>query len=96
MTTYSDIASAVSCVTLDPHSTLMNHLLGEIFQDDHAAGRPTLTALVTHKNGDKEPGTGFYEMARSLGVKFREPYVYWSTQVQDVFKLYAKPSRRRS
>ncbi len=34
----------------------MNHLLGANFEDEHAAGRPVLTSIVTHKYGDKEPG----------------------------------------
>jgi hypothetical protein len=90
MTWYGEVASKVSSVSLDPHSALMNHLLGGVFEEEHAAGRPALTSIVTHKHGDKEPGSGFYEMARSLGYRFREPYVFWAQQVQDVFKLYGK------
>jgi len=52
-----------------------------------------ITSIVTHKYGDKEPGEGFYEKARSLGYRFREPFVFWSTQVQEVFKLYGRPGR---
>jgi hypothetical protein len=36
---------------------------------EHEAERPALTSIVTHKYGDKEPGSGFYEMARSLGYQ---------------------------
>lgn len=50
---------------------------------------------MTHKHGDQEPGAGFYDMARSLGITFKEPYLYWATQVQDVFKLYGGPERSR-
>ncbi len=94
MTYYGEVASAVTATTVDPHSGLMNHLLGEIFEEEQAAGRPALTSIVTHKNGDKEPGPGFYEQARSLGYKFDEPYVFWSTQVQNVFKEHGRPPRR--
>jgi hypothetical protein len=93
MTWYGEIASKVSTVALDPHSALMNHLLGAVFEQEHAAGRPALTSIVTHKYGDKEPGSGFYEMARSLGYRFSEPYIFWAEQVQAVFKLYGKPGR---
>ena len=48
-----------------------------------------------HKHGDKEPGTGFYDMARSLGYRFDEPYVFWTQQVQDVFRLHGRPQRTR-
>jgi hypothetical protein len=91
MTWYGEVAGNVSAVRLDPYSALMNHLLGAVFEDEREAGRPALTSIVTHKYGDKEPGAGFYEMARSLGYQFREPYIFWAQQVQDVFKLYGKP-----
>jgi hypothetical protein len=91
MTWYGEVASSVSAVSWDPYSALMNHLLGALFEDERDARRPALTSIVTHKYDDKEPGAGFYEMARSLGYKFREPYIFWAQQVQDVFKLYGKP-----
>jgi len=91
MTWYGEVPGKVSAVPLDPYSALMNHLLGGVFEDEHEAGRPALTSIVTHKYGDKEPGSGFYDMARSLGYQFREPYIFWAQQVQDVFKLYGKP-----
>ncbi len=93
MTWYGEVAGKVSAVPLDPYSALMNHLLGGVFEDENEAGRPALTSIVTHKYGDKEPGSGFYDMARSLGYQFREPYIFWAQQVQDVFKLYGKPGR---
>lgn len=96
MTWYSHVAAQVAAVPLDPHSALMNHLLGAILEDEHAASRPLLTAIVTHKDGDKEPGPGFYDMARALGYRFDEPYIFWATQVQDIFKLYGKARRHRS
>lgn len=95
MTSYGQIAPKVTTVRVEAFSPLMNHLLGEIFSDELASGRPPLTAIVTHKDGDKEPGRGFYDMARKLGERFTEPFVYWSTAVQDVFKLYGRPPRPR-
>jgi hypothetical protein len=95
MTWYGEVASRVTTVALEPHSPLMNHLLGEVFEHEHRAGRPALTSLVTHKDGDKEPGPGFYEMAKALGYHFDEPYLFWAAQVQDVFKLHGKPRMTR-
>lgn len=91
MTWYGEVAAQVDVVQVEPHSALMNYLLGAIFEDEHDARRPALTSIVTHKDGDKEPGPGFYEMARELGYRFQEPYVFWSTQVQEVFKLHGRP-----
>ena len=93
MTWYGEVASKVAAVPLDPYSSLMNHLLGAVFEDEYGNGRPALTSIVTHKYGDKEPGGGFYDKARSLGYHFKEPYIFWAEQVQDVFKRYGKPGR---
>lgn len=93
MTWYGEIAEKVSVIDLDPHSLLMNALLGAVFEDEHAAGHPALTSIVTHKYGDKEPGKGFYDKARELGYRFNEPYVFWAQQVQAVFKAHGKPGR---
>ncbi|GIF77189.1 hypothetical protein [Asanoa siamensis] len=97
MTWYSEVAAKVSVISVDPYSALMNHLLGAVFEDEHAAGRPALTSIVTHKDGDKEPGPGFYNEARSLGYRFTEPYVFWAEQVQNVFTHYGRsqPAVRR-
>lgn len=96
MTWYAEVADQITAVHVEPYSALLNHLLGTICEEEHRADRPLLTAIVTHKNGDKEPGPGFYEMARSLGFSFHEPYIFWSTQVQDVFTAYGRPPRRGS
>jgi hypothetical protein len=93
MTWYGEVAGKVDVVPLDPHSALMNHLLGAVFEEEAEAGRPALTSIVTHKNGDKEPGAGFYEMARSLGYRFNEPYVFWAGEVQKVFEMHGRPER---
>src|SRR5437762_22729 len=70
MTWYGEVASKVTAMRLDPYSSLMNHLLGAVFEDEHSGGGPALTSIVTHKHGDKEPGAGFYDKARSLGYRF--------------------------
>ena len=93
MTHYGEVAAAVTVTKLDPHSGLMNHLLGEIFEEEATACRPALTAIVAHKYGDKEPGTGFYDMARKLGYRFDDPLIFWSMQVDEIFKLYGQPQR---
>lgn len=95
MTYYAEVATAVTITQVEPHSGLMNHLLGEIFEDEHTAGRPALTSIVTHKDDDMEPGRGYYDQARALGYRFDEPLVFWSTQVQAVFKEHGRPERQK-
>lgn len=93
MTSYSEIAPRVTTVHVEPHSALMNHLLSAILEDESGSGRPLLTAIVTHKNGDLEPGAGFYDAAKALGHSVHEPLAFWSSQVTAVFKTYGRPAR---
>jgi hypothetical protein len=58
---------------------------------EKASTLATLFGAISHRHADQEPGSGFYDMARSLGICFTEPYVDWSTQVQEVFELYGPP-----
>lgn len=69
MTWYGEVASKVDCLPLDPYSSLMNHLLGAIFEADARAGRPALTSIVAHKYGDKEPGKGFTKWRVRLATR---------------------------
>jgi len=93
MTTYTEIANQIMAFPVEPHSALMNHLLGAVYEREHAAGRPALTAIVTDKQGDLGPGPGSYEMSRVLGYRFNEAYVFWSTQMQNVFTTHGRPGR---
>src|SRR4051794_25755691 len=52
MTCYSELSAEVTSIHLGPYSSLMNHLLGEVFEREHNEGRPALTSLATHKYGD--------------------------------------------
>lgn len=90
MTWYSQIAPRVTVTQVDPYSALMNRLLDEISREEHNATRLLLTSIVTRKDGDREPGKGFYDTARALGHHFSEPYIFWATQVQDVFTRYGR------
>lgn len=94
MTWYGEVAARVAVIDLEPYSALMNHLLGAVFEDECGAGRPALTSIVTHKYGDKEPGSGFYAEARALGYRFTEPFIFWAEQVQNVFKMHGRPDGR--
>jgi hypothetical protein len=43
-------------------------LLGQVNVLEHEADRPLISALVVHKDGDPEPGSGFWAFARELGI----------------------------
>lgn len=54
----------------------LNEMLGEISSEEHAAGRPLLSALV-RVQGSKGQGDNFYKLCERLG------YGEWRTLKQD-------------
>lgn len=56
--------------TRPPDRNLIGKWVGEISESEVKAGRHMLSALVGHKEGEGvgDPGKGFYEFARELGV----------------------------
>ena len=43
--------------------------LDEISGHEHVNGRPLLSVVVVHRDGDQMPGEGFFRLARRLGVQ---------------------------
>ncbi len=71
------------------------HMLGEISQNEHAQGRPMLSALVVRTSGS--PGPGFFKLARDLG-KLRpatreEEERFWRGEIGAVYKTWRRPNK---
>jgi hypothetical protein len=45
---------------------LIGDWLGEISEHEYSKGRPLLSCLITHKNGMREQGDGFYKLCERL------------------------------
>jgi hypothetical protein len=90
MTNYTEVSAAITAIPVDPHSPVLSHLLGEVLEEAHDTTGLALTALVTHKYGDLEPGGGFYKMARKAGFKFSDPHEFWWRNVEAIFKKYGR------
>ena len=45
---------------------LIGDWLGEISLHEHVQGRPLISALITHQNGIREQGDGFYKLCSSI------------------------------
>ena len=54
---------------LEVHRQLIGEWLGEISLHEHSKGRPLLSSLITHKNGQREQGDGFYKLCEELFKK---------------------------
>lgn len=64
--TYQQVASALG---LTPPRTIQRvaQALEQLMEEDVAAGRPMIAALVVSRRGDNLPAAGFFEQAVALG-----------------------------
>ncbi len=88
--TYGEVSARVEGVDVPPNLTgRMAALLRAIQDEDHAAGRPLLSALVVNaKTG--EPGPGFYAGAAEQGYTVGDPTGFWRAQVAAVYDSYRR------
>jgi hypothetical protein len=67
MMPYSELASGIHAIPVAPHDSRFFHLLGEVSEEENEAGRGLMTAIVVHKEGDMQPGPGFFDLAKAVG-----------------------------
>lgn len=91
MISYSELAQLIQVVSLEAHDQRLFHLIGEISTEEDEAGRGMLSVIVVHKQGDMQPGPGFFELAEKLGRdtsdilecwvrELHKVHAYWGTQ----------------
>ena len=91
MVPYSEFVAHIHAVQFEgPHDPRLWHLLGEITEAESLAGRGMLSSLVVHKDGDYQPGPGFFELARRLGHDVQDIEKFWIQEVKRVFAAWAK------
>jgi|SRR5579883_1278050 len=88
MIAYSDFVTKIHSISIECHDPRLFHFLGEIASEENAAGRGMLTALVVHKNGDMQPGPGFFELAQELGFDTSDILEFWIKEVKKVFAVW--------
>jgi hypothetical protein len=88
MVVYSKLVREIHSIQLEPHDQRLFDLLGEISTEEDAAGRGMLSSLVVHKDGDLQPGPGFFELAQKLGHDTSDILVFWISQVKRVFAAW--------
>ena len=88
--TYKEVAKAIGRPIKGPHWAVpIGRVLAPISEDEVAAGRPMLSAIVVSQDSDL-PGEGFYKLGKQLGVvnagetsedfakrQIRQVYEYW-------------------
>lgn len=86
---YSELVQQVHAVNLEPDSRALAHILGEISTEEDAASRGMLSVVVVHKDGDMQPGPGFFQLAKKLGRDTTDKELCWIAEVQKVYSSWA-------
>jgi hypothetical protein len=74
----------------------MGALLGEISEHEHEEGRPLLSVLVVHKEGDMMPGDGFFQLALELGLfDGQDKDRFFIDEMKRVFHQWTQTSSKR-
>ena len=84
---HNDVAQQFNDRRLHHKSEAMVDLLGEISAEEHAVGRPLLSAVVVRKDEALPiPGPGFYRLAKELGSmsKGEDKVVFWKAEFRRV------------
>jgi hypothetical protein len=89
MIAYSDLAAKITAVHLQAHDQRLFHLLGEISSEEDAAGRGMLSVIVVHKDGDMQPGPGFFELAKQLGRDTTDILKCWVAELKRVHAYWS-------
>lgn len=91
--TYQEIARLMGLPLSGNYMGLeVGHILGEISEDEHAQGRPMLSAVAVGVSG--EPGEGFYGLAKELS-KLKDDSTegrrrFWEAEKAAVYKAWKK------
>jgi hypothetical protein len=91
MMPYSDLVRKVTAISLEPNSPALSTMLGEISAEEDDAGRGLLTVIVVHKDGDMQPGPGFFELAKQRGRNTGDILKCW---IEELKKVHATWSQR--
>jgi len=87
---YSKLAAQIESMKIEARSPHMFHMLGEISSEEEKEGRGMLTAIVVHKSGNKQPGSGFFDLANSLGKDTSDKLAFWTKELKYVYEFWSK------
>lgn len=78
-----------------PDNKLIGDWLGEISRHEFKNGRPLLSVLITHKNGLREQGDGFYKLCEELlgenWETLKQNKKWENGLIADCFEFWLKP-----
>ena len=83
-----DLVAKIATCSLEPHDPRLAHMLGQISSEEEDSGRWLLTAVVVRK-GNKWPGAGFFELAKSRGRNIKDRETFWAEEMQKVHSVWS-------
>jgi hypothetical protein len=89
MIPYSELVEKITAITLEPNSFALAALLGEVSSEEDADGRGMLSVIVVHKDGDMQPGPGFFELAGELGRDTSDILKCWVEELKKVHRVWS-------
>jgi hypothetical protein len=92
---YTEAGHFVNLTMDNPdHRTKIGHILDDINQAERAQGRPLLSALVVHGDGEHRglPGDGFFKLARQWGLlkghKSTDELFFYAEELKRVYAYW--------
>jgi hypothetical protein len=93
---YFELAVRVAAIKLDPDSLALRTMLREIGNEEHAAGRGMLTALVVSTAGQRQPDLEFLYLATQLGKNTSDIWRCWIRELKRLFRYWSKARRKQT
>lgn len=89
MIPYSELTGRIEAIHMEPDSHAVADMLGEVSEEQDAAGRGMLSVIVVHKGGDTHPGTDFFQLAMRLGKDTSDIPTFWFEELQRVHRQWS-------
>ena len=86
---YSELVSHIGAITIAYNDPRLSYFLDEISSEEDEQGRGLLTVIVVHKQGDMQPGPGFFEMAQRRGRNTSDELRCWVEEFNRVHDYWA-------
>ena len=99
--TYTELTEEMKTISVDPHSTLLNEILGRVSEEGHLNRDGMLSVLVHYKDPGSGlwPGPGFFNLAtKHLGYDLPDELAreaFWLQKREEVLERWRGRGRRR-
>ena len=85
---YSQVVAQIGPIRFTPDDHGFHHMLDETSMDEDEHGRGLLTVVVVHKDGDMQPGPGFFDLATRRGRDIIDIEKTWIDELKAVWRYW--------